>query len=131
MFTPTVTISLEQYEMQKRMLKDMEQQILTLREELDEARALAHTSLISAFEAQYFSYDDSESPTVYLRCVPWVVNAVNEVLAANPNPTGTIFKVDESEFITSSGSESLAMMKYIGLKFKQKYKEVEVTTDGE
>ena len=128
MFIPTVTMSLEQYEMQRQMMNEMEKQIGTLREELDEARALAHSSLISAFDAQYFKSEDT--PIVYLKCVPWVVNAVNEVLAANPSPTGTIFRVDEEEFTMSNGFESLDKFKYLGLKFKQKSDWEEVSNNG-
>ena len=128
MFTPTVTISLEQYEMQRQMINQMEQQIGMLREELDEARALAHSSLIGAFDVHYFTSDDP--PVVYLKCVPWVVNAINEVLAANPSPTGTIFRVDEEEFTTYDDLESLAKFKYLGLKFKQKSDWEEVSNNG-
>lgn len=126
MFTPTVTLSLEQYDMQRAMVDEMSAALERARREADEAREEARKFLLNLFEVKYYNLEGEEEPTIYLRCAPGLVDIVNEVLAANPNPTGTIFAVE-----TQDVSMERYDAKYVGFSYKKKFEEVEEIKDGE
>ena len=119
MFTPTVTISLDQYNQMKEAIyaagKTIEQlnaeagkTIEQLNAEVLEAQQASRAFLNSVFTVEYVS--NASVPTLRLNYVPGLVAYLNELLAANPTPTGAIYKVRETYNAGSSYTNSEALL---------------------
>ena len=108
MFTPTVTISLDQYNQMKEIIAASGKTIEQLNAAVLEAQQASRAFLNSVFTVAYVSNDTE--PTLRLNYVPGLVTHLNELLAANPNPTGAIYKVKESYNASSSYTDSEALL---------------------
>lgn len=91
MFTSSVTISLDEYDYMKDSYRKLQETLEKQERELEEARNTSRDFLLSLFKVEYLG--KQEIPTVSLNYVPGLVEVLNEVLAANPSPTGTCFEV--------------------------------------
>lgn len=108
MFTPTVTISLDQYNQMKEVINASGKTIEQLNATVLEAQQASRAFLNSVFTVAYVSNDTE--PTLRLNYVPGLVAHLNELLAANPNPTGAIYKVRETYNASSSYTNSEALL---------------------
>lgn len=108
MFTPTVTLSLEQYNQMNEAINALGKTVEKLNKDVLEAQQASRDFLNTVFSVEYVSNDPA--PTLRLNYLPGLVSHLNELLAANPNPTGAIYKVRETYNAGSSYTNSEALL---------------------